>query len=293
MSDSVPPRDGAEGADVLADRKPSARADEQRAGARGGDKRTPTPPGPVGARSTPVSPALRVLFYAAWFLVVPALFAQLRVLILAALPEVPIVETLRGQPIPVSILLFTLAGMVLYNQRWSLPGASAAGVGGRPGLPASVRKRFDQARALIEETRAIRRAHAKEIARELRAEQRQEIDAALTELEQAMAAESFDAPRFEGAFDAAANLVDERMGHFRKGELREYVESIVVAIMVALAIRAFVIEAFKIPSGSMIPTLLVGDHIFVNKLAYGPLIPFSKSRRSVRRLPICASAPCT
>jgi signal peptidase I len=48
--------------------------------------------------------------------------------------------------------------------------------------------------------------------------------------------------------------------------------------MVALAIRAFVIEAFKIPSGSMIPTLLVGDHIFVNKLAYGPLIPFSKKR---------------
>jgi signal peptidase I len=48
--------------------------------------------------------------------------------------------------------------------------------------------------------------------------------------------------------------------------------------MVALGLRALVVEAFKIPSGSMIPTLQVGDHIFVNKFIYGPAIPFTHRR---------------
>jgi signal peptidase I len=54
-----------------------------------------------------------------------------------------------------------------------------------------------------------------------------------------------------------------------KSVLREYVEAIVVAMLLAFAIRVFVVQAFKIPSGSMIPTLLIGDHILVSKLAYG------------------------
>lgn len=55
----------------------------------------------------------------------------------------------------------------------------------------------------------------------------------------------------------------------------ENVKSIGIAIFLVLIIRSSVIEAFKIPSGSMIPTLRVGDHIFVNKFAYGFKIPFS------------------
>ncbi len=55
----------------------------------------------------------------------------------------------------------------------------------------------------------------------------------------------------------------------RKSVLREYAEAIVVAILLAFAIRVFVVQAFKIPSGSMIPTLLIGDHILVSKMAYG------------------------
>jgi signal peptidase I len=55
----------------------------------------------------------------------------------------------------------------------------------------------------------------------------------------------------------------------RKSVLREYLEAIVVAMILAFAIRVFVVQAFKIPSGSMIPTLLIGDHILVSKLAYG------------------------
>jgi signal peptidase I len=55
----------------------------------------------------------------------------------------------------------------------------------------------------------------------------------------------------------------------RKSLVREYAEAIVVAMILAFAIRVFVVQAFKIPSGSMIPTLLVGDHILVSKLSYG------------------------
>jgi signal peptidase I len=55
----------------------------------------------------------------------------------------------------------------------------------------------------------------------------------------------------------------------RKSLVREYAEAIIVAMLLAFAIRVFVVQAFKIPSGSMIPTLMIGDHILVSKLSYG------------------------
>jgi signal peptidase I len=63
----------------------------------------------------------------------------------------------------------------------------------------------------------------------------------------------------------------------RTGALWEFVKSIVGAIAIYLVIRTLFVEAYRIPSGSMIPTLLVGDWLFVNKLIYGPTIPFTNS----------------
>ena len=60
----------------------------------------------------------------------------------------------------------------------------------------------------------------------------------------------------------------------KKSTLREYAEALTIAILLALFIRTFIIQAFKIPSGSMKPTLLVGDHLLVNKFIYGIKIPF-------------------
>lgn len=63
-----------------------------------------------------------------------------------------------------------------------------------------------------------------------------------------------------------------------KSTFREYTEAILIALVLAFIIRSFIVQAFKIPSGSMIPTLLVGDHILVNKFIFGPQIPFTKIR---------------
>jgi len=60
-----------------------------------------------------------------------------------------------------------------------------------------------------------------------------------------------------------------------KSRLRENLEAIIVAVVLALFIRAFVVQAFKIPSGSMLDTLQIGDHILVNKFIYGIKLPFS------------------
>ena len=57
--------------------------------------------------------------------------------------------------------------------------------------------------------------------------------------------------------------------------MREYTEAILIALLLALFIRTFVVQAFKIPSGSMLNTLLIGDHILVNKFIYGIKNPFN------------------
>jgi len=72
------------------------------------------------------------------------------------------------------------------------------------------------------------------------------------------------------------------MQPFKKSTLREYFESIVIAVILALFIRTFVVQAFKIPTGSMEENLLIGDHLLVNKFALGP----TESRLERALLPV-------
>jgi signal peptidase I len=64
----------------------------------------------------------------------------------------------------------------------------------------------------------------------------------------------------------------------RKGYFRDFVETVLTAVVLALVLRAFVIQTFRIPSGSMEDTLLVGDFLIVNKFLYGIKVPFTDSR---------------
>jgi len=80
-------------------------------------------------------------------------------------------------------------------------------------------------------------------------------------------------------------MTDKKTKKSAKRILWEYTEAIVTALILALIIRAFVVQAFKIPSGSMKPTLLIGDHILVNKFIYGIRLPFKKEKVLVLHTP--------
>jgi len=61
----------------------------------------------------------------------------------------------------------------------------------------------------------------------------------------------------------------------KKSKTREYIESFIIAALIAFFVRSFFIQAFKIPSSSMEPTLLIGDHLLVNRLSYVVKVPFT------------------
>lgn len=103
-----------------------------------------------------------------------------------------------------------------------------------------------------------------------------EVNEAIFAVDQARQARR--AAPLQQALKTLDEKMDQHLAFARKSTVREYSESIVVAVGIALFLRAFVVEAFQIPSGSMIPTLEVGDHIFVSKFAYGLGIPFTNTK---------------
>jgi signal peptidase I len=171
--------------------------------------------------------------------------------------------------------------MLIYHYRHLLP---FAGSDVRADVPAGARRELERAAQLLDEAERIMRRERTAFERAVPSSSREELLDHLEALRRALGQTPFDGESFDSAHERAALLVHKHLGRWKKGELREYVESIAVAIGVALLLRAFVVEAFKIPSGSMLPTLQIQDHIFVNKLAYGPLVPFT-SYRLLNRLP--------
>ena len=73
----------------------------------------------------------------------------------------------------------------------------------------------------------------------------------------------------------------------KKSVVREYAESLIIAVVLALFVRTWVFQAFKIPTGSMEPNLLIGDHLIVNKMVFSPAVTFLERgllpRREIRR----------
>jgi signal peptidase I len=226
----------------------------------------------------------RYLFWPLWFLVVPACLAWLTVQLLAggdpqaSGPFERLRWFVEDQRVPALIIFFTLYEMLLYSYRHSLPFAGELGVAGRTDVPRPSRRSYENALHLLEDAARILRRHQASVERALAASVREELNLSLEALRREVDREHFDDERFREALEKAQALVSEHLAHWQKSETREYLESILIAITVALLLRAFVVEAFKIPSGSMLPTLQIQDHIFVNKLSYGPSVPYTKTR---------------
>jgi signal peptidase I len=128
------------------------------------------------------------------------------------------------------------------------------------------------ARRFAADARRLAARHRRRLGKKLRAE----IVAASAEVEKAA---TEGAPeRLSDALRALDALWDEHLATLGKPAWRAYGEVVVAAVLVALAIRAFAFEGFRIPSGSMAPTLVAGDHVLVSKLAYGVRVPFTSLR---------------
>jgi signal peptidase I len=110
-----------------------------------------------------------------------------------------------------------------------------------------------------------------------------DVEAAAAETE--AAAKDGDEERLSAALRALDDLWAEHLKARAKPLWREYGEAVLLAVLLALGLRAFVVEAYRIPSGSMAPTLLGGDHVFVSKLAYGVRLPLTHVRVLARRTP--------
>lgn len=227
----------------------------------------------------------RYAFWTVWFFLVPLALAIVAVWLLKptdTLEPSGVFDRIRwlvqDQQVPAGIVLFTAFEMLLYHYRHYLPLAGKLGTGGRVDLPRELRREYEQAAQLLDEAERIMSKNRAGIERSVPAKAREELSDSLNELRASIEEEDFDEERFVDAHEHANTLVLRHLSRWQKGEIREYAESIGIAVGVALLLRAFVVEAFKIPSGSMLPTLQIQDHIFVNKFAYGPGIPFTKQR---------------
>lgn len=112
--------------------------------------------------------------------------------------------------------------------------------------------------------------------RKIPKEAREKIDDACARLKGSLKSKANDS--LQSHSDSLASLMDKHLGLYRKPAWRETVESVGFAVLVALSLRAFMVEPFRIPSGSMIPTLQIGDQIFVDKLRFGIRIPYTSIR---------------
>ncbi|HUT76785.1 MAG TPA: S26 family signal peptidase, partial [Polyangia bacterium] len=185
-------------------------------------------------------------WYAFWFALLPLFVSWVVVDILAR------AEVVDEFEIWYVLLLFALLVIGFYSARERLPFWQDRD----PHSPYNRRRRSKAAIQLRARIRRILRRKPHRVSDK----GRQELEQALAELEQALAGDD------DGKISAAARRLEEKSSRHltfaRKSAFREYLESIGIAIIVAVILRLFVVEAFKIPSESMVPTLMVGDHIF-------------------------------
>ncbi|MDD5308014.1 MAG: signal peptidase I [Deltaproteobacteria bacterium] len=201
-------------------------------------------------------------WYFAWFVLLPLGIAWG---VIDVLDKVEVVEEVE---IWYVLLLFAALAFVSYSVREKLPFWQDKD----PLSPYNKSRRRKEARLMARNVSGLLKRKGHKLSERGRAEVRGALEAL------AKAVEAGD----DEAITTGVTRLDEKCGRYlafaRKSTGREYVESIGVAVLVAVVLRLFVVEAFKIPSESMVPTLMVGDHIFVTKYRYGLSIPFTNKR---------------
>lgn len=138
-----------------------------------------------------------------------------------------------------------------------------------PAEPRSPRAVRSAARILHKEATRILAKHGDRVAKKPAEAMRESI----LEIERLRDTEDYAALQTEA--ERLDELLEQHASFARKSALRETLENIGIAVFIALGLRSCLYEPFKIPSGSMMPTLRNGDHIFVNKFVYGVQIPFT------------------
>jgi signal peptidase I len=128
-----------------------------------------------------------------------------------------------------------------------------------------------KAKRFVADARKLLKKHEKKVSEA----DREKLTTAMAGVDSAITGN--EGKRLSTAIKELDTRLEQILGFTKKSTVREYAESIFIAIFIAIVLRAFVVEAFKIPTGSMIPTLAVGDHIFVNKFIYGLRIPLTNS----------------
>jgi signal peptidase I len=201
-------------------------------------------------------------WYTIWFVVLPLVIAWLIVDVAARVGAIEEIE------IWYVLLCFAGLAFATYSARHKFPFWQDP----EPSSEHNRGLRRKEAQLAVGHVRKTLRKNGKKVT----AKGKTELEALLTELEASIA--SKDDERLAKQLRTLEEKSERHLAFARKSAGREYFESIGVAVLIAVLLRLFVFEAFKIPSESMVPTLMVGDHIFVNKYLYGLSMPFSHSR---------------
>lgn len=208
---------------------------------------------------------LSLFWYIVWFAALPAVAAWQLVEIFVRIRLFGMFEEFEFWHV---LLLFALLAFVTYAIREKLPFWQISDAD----HPFRRRRRKKEATRLLETVRKTIARHPDKIQKKGKVE----LDAAVAALDATLKTD------VDGEIVAAATklseVADKHPAFAKKSGSREYFESIGVAVLVAVVLRLFVLEAFKIPSESMVPTLMVGDHIFVSKYRYGLSLPFINKR---------------
>jgi signal peptidase I len=201
-------------------------------------------------------------WYALWFVILPLIIAWLIVDVAARTGVIEEIE------IWYVLLCFACLAFVTHSARDKFPFWQDPD----PTSEHNRSRRRQEAGLAARHVRKVLRKNGKKVT----AKGKAELESLLAELEASIA--NKDDERLTKQLRGLEEKSDRHLAFARKSAGREYFESIGVAVLIAVLLRLFVFEAFKIPSESMVPTLMVGDHIFVNKYIYGLSLPFSHAR---------------